>query len=241
MGYAGKEELSVRTRSFRDHQAGFVPIGTMLLLLGAACLAGCAGQKVSVKGAWQDKVPHQSFTKVLVVGLSPNASQRCAFETFLAKEIRSDSVKSITSCEVMDTKEPISREGIERAVASQQADAVLATFLIATRMSLQEGGGMDTRGSGAYKATGAGYDYGYYYGGYGAYGVPVIYGEFVASPSIFTLQGEVHILSRLYETRGATLVYEVDTKARDLESRDPALMTVTGAIADRLRQDGVVR
>jgi hypothetical protein len=231
----------VRKNPFHDLHASFALIAPTLVLLGAAWLAGCAEQQVAVKGGWQDKASRsQTFSKVMVIGLSPEASQRCAFETFLAKEIRSDSVTSVTSCEAMGAKEPLSREGIERAIAAQQADAVLVTFLVASQMSMKEGGGMDTRGSGSYKATGAGWDYGYY-GGYGAYGVPVIYGEFVASPSIFTLQGEVQILSRVFETRGATLVYEVKTKAKNLESRDPALMSVTGAIADRLRKDGVLR
>jgi hypothetical protein len=37
------------------------------------------------------------------------------------------------------------------------------------------------------------------------------------------------------------LVYELNTKARDLESREAGLAIITGPIAERLRRDGVIR
>jgi hypothetical protein len=67
-----------------------------------------------------------------------------------------------------------------------------------------------------------------------------VYGTFVTSPSITTLQGNVHVMSRLFETQGAKLIYTVDTKAKDLESRDEALLDITPAIAARLRQEKLV-
>jgi len=52
---------------------------------------GCANQ-VSVNGAWQDDVPHnQSFKRVLVVGVTHDLNQRCAFEHFLAARVNSES------------------------------------------------------------------------------------------------------------------------------------------------------
>ena len=54
-----------------------------------------------------------------------------------------------------------------------------------------------------YKATDAGYATGYY----GVYGVPVIYGEFATAAAITTVQDEVRVSSRFYETRDKTLIY----------------------------------
>lgn len=212
----------------------------LLLLAGTVALSGCA-QTVRVKSDWQpDAARDQPFSRVLVVGVSPDYNQRCAFEGFVANQIRSEATAAFTSCHLLSHDEPLTRENIDRVIVEHDVDAVLATILVAAEVAAQEGGTSETRGEGYYKAT----DYGYavdYYGRYGAYGVPVVYGEFRTAPPITTVRGSVDIASRLYETGGATLVYEVTTTAHDLESRAGGLAEVSGAIADRLRRDGLIR
>ncbi|MCU0975449.1 MAG: hypothetical protein MUC71_03960 [Steroidobacteraceae bacterium] len=205
-----------------------------LLAIGAMVCAP-AGAVDETAGA-PGKPP---FARVLVLGVSPNPNQRCPFERFLASSMKSEATTAIASCDVMDYKTPITREVIDKAVAEYQLDAVLATSLVGSQLSAGEGGSRDTRGSGEYKAIDSGWAY---YGGYyGVYGVPVVYGEFVTTPSIFTMQGEVELVSRLYETQGATLVHEVKTKAKDLESRADALAKVTPPIAKKLRRERLIR
>ncbi len=218
----------------------------LLLLAGATALSGCT-QPVKVQGDWHEGVPRdQSFSRVLVVGISPDYNQRCAFEGFVANQLRSEATTAFTSCRVLSSKEPLTRENIERAVAEHNADAVFATILVAAEIEAKEGGSSETRGDGYYKATGFDYEPAYYgrygaYRSYGVYGVPVVYGEFRTAPPLTTVQGSVEVASRLYETGGATLVYEMLTTAHDLESRAGGLAEVSGAIADRLRKDGLVR
>jgi hypothetical protein len=219
---------------------------SILLMAGAIVLAGCA-QTVKVQSGWQpDAARGQSFSRVLVVGVSPDYNQRCAFETFVASQLRSSATTAFTSCRALSSSEPLTRENVERAIAEHQADAVLATILVAAEIGAREGGTSETRGEGYYKATGYGYGVGYFgryggYGGYGAYGVPVVYGEFRTAPTVTTVQGSVEIATGLFETAGATMVYELTTAARDLGSRPEGLAEVSGAIADRLRRDGLVR
>lgn len=208
-----------------------------LLLLGATCLSGCS-QPVKATGAWQDKVPHgQSFTRVLVVGVTPNVNQRCAFEFFMASQMKSETVQAIPSCNAVKSKEPLTLESIEDAVATQRADAVLSTSLVSREFNAKDGGSRDTRGGAYYKATDSGFATGYY----GVYGVPVIYGEFQTAASLTTVQGAAHIASKFYETRGKTVVYTLDTVVRDVESRDAGLHDAAAAIANRLRKDGLIR
>lgn len=230
-------EYPVHSRPIRPLNAGTAPVRSMLLLLGAAWLAGCT-PAVTVTSAWQDSVPrNQSFKRVLVVGVSPDVRQRCPFERFLAFELESESTKAIASCDAVTQKDPLTRESIDLAIASQKADAVLATLLVSKKWDVEEGGDRDTRGGAYYKATDSGYATGYY----GTYGVPVVYGEFQTASAITTMKGEVRITSKLYETRGATLVYTLDTLARDIESRDAGLGAITAPIAERLRKDGLIR
>jgi hypothetical protein len=202
------------------------------LLLALGCLAGCA-QPFRVTGTWNEGATRpQTFRKLLVVGVSPDYRQRCNFEWALAKTLASDSVKAIASCSAMTAEEKLSRESIERTVASTAVDGVLATRLVTASASIQEGGSHDTRGSGRYKATGVGYGY---------YGMPVIYAEFAVAPSIFSLEHKFELATQLYETRGASLVYSLKTTAKTQESSDLVLVEVSTAIAAQLRQDGLVQ
>lgn len=211
-------------------------IASILLALAGAAISSCAS--TSVSGAWQADAPRNlSFKNVLVVGLTPAYNSRCAFEYSLARAISNGStVAGISSCDVMTSKEELTRDNIVKVVAKTHADAVLVTSLVAMKMDTKEGAGTDSLGSALYKATDAGYVTGYY----GGYGMPVVYGTFVTSPSITTLEGDVHIMTRLFETQGAKLIYTVDTKAKNLESRDEALLDITPAIAGRLRQEKLV-
>ena len=208
-------------------------------VLALACLVGCA-QAPTVRGEWQGGAKRgEPFSRVLVVGVSHNLKNRCAFERYLAGQIQSDETEAWASCDSMDkaAREPLTRESIEAAVAARKADAVIATVLVAQDMQAVQGGGRDTRGTAGYKATGAGWWDTYY----GAYGVPVIYGEFKSTSEITTLQADVTVGSRVFETREARAVYTLETRARQLESRAEGLSSLTGPIAEQLRRDGLIR
>jgi len=215
-----------------------VAVTTMLYLLGAALSGGSVEARTTVKGTWQEGASRkQSFSRVLVVGVSPNVNQRCAFEFFMASQLQSESVEAIRSCDAVKEKNPLTLESIEQAVAAAQADAVLATSLVAREFAAKEGGSRDTRGNASYKATDAGFATGYY----GVYGVPVIYGEFATAPAFTIAQGEARVASRFFQTRDKALLYTLETKATKLESTDDALHDFAAAIADKLRREGLTR
>lgn len=212
-------------------------ITSILLLAGAAALQGCSSQG-EVSGEWTDGVPHNhTFKRVLVVGVSPDLDARCTFERFLAARIRTESTVAMTSCATVTKRDPLTRESLEEAVRTQNADAVVATILVSKEWHLKKGGDMDTRGGGAYKAV----DSGWATGHYGVYGVPVIYGEFQTAPSVTTLKGDVEVTTRVFATSGPTLVYTMDTVVKDFEGRAEGLDAVTTPIAERLRSAGLTR
>jgi hypothetical protein len=229
------------------------PIGRIATLarisLGALCaavlLAACA-RDVRVESSWKDRQAEgQPFAKILVVGVSPDPGLRCDFESFMVTQLRSDTVEAKASCYFIPTSEALTREAVERAVAEYGADAVLTTSLIHSAATAEEGTGNDSRGQSMYKATGAGYGAGYYgpgyFGGYGAYGVPVVYVKYQEVPPVTVVEGKVTIDSMVYSASDAALIYELETKAHDLHSRDNALATLTAPIAERLRRDQVIR
>jgi len=186
----------------------------------------------SVSGAWTDGVARdQTFSRVLVVGISPDLNARCPFERSMAAKIRSANTVALVSCDVMPLKAELTRENVEAAVAEQKADAVLVTGLISKEWEVQEGGTRDTRGATYYKPIDS------YYGVYGT----VVAADFHATAPITTIQGEVHVVTKLYETRGATVVYTLDSKERNIESRAEGVAAITTPIGKKLRKDGLIR
>jgi hypothetical protein len=224
--------MTFRRAPVRNHVAV-----TLLGLLGGLALAGCGSQPQVTGTTGASAGQRQPFTRILVVGVSPDVNQRCGFEFFMASQLKSETLQAIRSCDAVKQKVPLTLDSIEQAVATYQADAVLATNLVSRSFKSKEGGDVDTRGAANYKAVGSGWATGYY----GVYGVPVVYGEFETAPPVTVAEGEVRVESKLYATRDRALVYTLDTKAGNLESTDVALHDVAAAIADKLRRQGLVR
>jgi len=223
----------MRTAERRQMKKTYWSVASLSLLTLTVWLYGCSG--VSVKGRWQDGAPrNQSYARLLVIGVSPDRDLRCAFEATFASQLKSASTTVITSCEKMSAKEPLTRENVERAAASVQADAVLATRLVSMNMGHGQGNSDDMRGDSVYKAT----DF-----AYGAYGMPVTYVDFQTAPPLQSLTSSLHVVTKLYETHGATLIYTIDTvtKSQEIDSTEATLVTITAPTADRLRRAGLVR
>lgn len=209
---------------------------TALVLLLAVSLAACSAVKVDA--AWSESViGDPDFSNLLVVGVSPDRNVRCAFEQALADNLRSATVKATASCNVMAADAKLSREAVEAVVKSTGVDAVIATSLVAVKGDAKEVGTRDERGGGYYKPVAYGFDYGYF----GAYGVPVVYGEFETLPSVLSVSGAIDLATNVYETNGGEKIYGMTTRAKNLESRGMALALITPRIAERLRDDGLVR
>jgi hypothetical protein len=134
----------------------------------------------------------------------------------------------------MNAKEPLTRENVERVAASVHADAVLATRLVSMATGHGEGNSSDMRGDSQYKAT----DF-----AYGAYGMPVTYVDFQTAPPLASLTSSLHVLTKLYATHGATLIYSIDTitKSQEIDSTEATLIAITEPTADRLRRAGLIR
>ena len=208
-------------------------VTSLSLLAFTIWLCGCSG--VSVKGKWQDGAPrNQTYASLLVIGVSPDRDLRCAFESTFASQLLSAPTTVISSCAKMGAKEPLTRENVERVAASVHADAVLATRLVSMSTAHGEGNSNDMRGDSVYKAT----DF-----AYGAYGMPVTYVDFQTAPPLTSLTSSLHVVTKLYETHGAALIYTIDTvtKRQEIDSTEATLVTITAPTADRLRRAGLIR
>jgi hypothetical protein len=223
----------MRNTGLRLVHIKYASVASTLLILSVAWLSGCAGNSGSAKGAWQVS-PHPSFSRILIVGISTNFDQRCAFEFSLVSQFSGSSTLPIASCNTMMPKDPLTRANIERVVAAQHADAVLTSAVVTLQVGSQPGYTIPY-----YQVVGQGY----VTGPMGEYGVPVAFVQLESTQSIPQITGDIHILTKLFDTNDASLVYTVDMRAKsdDVQSSSVAIETMTGLIADRLRRDGVIQ
>jgi len=221
-------ELSVPSNAVDRQDATRLSWLAAVVLFALAWLVAPA----SYAGEWTEGASHdQSFARVLVVGISPDLNTRCPFERALATRLKSANTTALVSCDVMPRGAELTREAVEATVAATNADAVLVTSLISKEWGTKEGGSNDTRGGTQYKAVDS------YYGVYGT----VVAADFHAMGPITTVQGAAHVTTKLFETRGATVVYTVDTKVKKVESRQEGFAVICEPIVKQLRKDGLVR
>ena len=208
------------------------PVVSSSLLILAAWLCGCSG--VSVKGTWQDGAPHKTYSRILIIGVSPDRDLRCAFESAFGSQLASASTTAISSCDQMSAKEQLTRENVERVAAAVHADAVTATRLVSANFGHGQGTSSDMRGDSVYKVD----DF-----AYGAYGMPVYTLDFQTAPPLTSITSSLDVVTKLYETQGAKLVYTIDTvtKKQEIDSTEATLMTIAAPTADRLRRAGLIR
>jgi hypothetical protein len=210
--------------------------GAVLPILTVAWLAGCSGN--SVKSSWQQPGPPTAFSRILIVGISANFTQRCAFEFSLASQFQGSSTTPIVSCNSMTEKDALKRANIEQVVAATHADAVLTSAVVAMQIGSKQGNNRDTRGTSYYKVS----EYGWITSDMGDYGIPVAFVDLDRTTPTTQITDSVHILTKLFNVNDAKLLYTLDTetKSQDFESTASSIETITGQIGDKLRRDGVI-
>jgi len=65
--------------------------------------------------------------------------------------------------------------------------------------------------------------------------------EFQTAPSIFSVERNAVLTTQLYETRGAALVYSIESNVKTQESRDIILAQITPMITSQLKAAGLIQ
>jgi hypothetical protein len=229
--------MNARIRRYRvdSHPAASLS-RPALALLSLACAAGCAGTSGSTS-TWASGAPRDTYSRVLVVGVSASEDNRCMFEEFLADQLASPTTQVIQSCNQATPVTPPTRESVARMVTATGADAVLATRLVGAQAAVQNDGSRDDRGGYYFKAEGMTDAV----GPWGFYDLPVVYGQYENQPALNLLEGGFTVSSNFYSTQKAILVCTISTTVKDDDTSDNAIAAMAEAIADRLRHDGLVK
>jgi hypothetical protein len=108
----------------------FPQITLAAALVLVTLLAGCASGPKLVN-TWQDPAYQGGpLRKVVVIGITDNATNRRVFEDTFAGRLQKNGVTAVTSYSVLPKNEKLSREEIEASVAAQGFDAIFTARVV---------------------------------------------------------------------------------------------------------------
>lgn len=205
------------------------------MLLVAACKSGTAtsfSQSYRNPG-YEDTV----FHNVLVIGLAPDQKGRQAFEDALVSAIAERGGTAVASIEVLPLEDKLSEDQLHAAIEADGFDAVVLTRLLSVDKDTEytPPKAYDNPQTRYYPASpGWGYGYGGYYGFY-----VTTFAE-VHTPGYFDTSTTVKIETSLYSVATNELVWTGQSETVDPESIDEARASITKAVAQKLKAEGLI-
>jgi hypothetical protein len=177
----------------------------------------------------------QTFSRILLVGVSPAYNMRCRFERRLRAALDATGAQPDVSCNHLDPEDPLTRDSIAALVKDKGYDAVLATRLVSRKIVVDEAAKAEREQEPGRAAHGYADD-----PLFPNFGVPLSMADLERDTTDLVLRRAVVVASDLYETRQGTVVYSLTTETRPRPSPDDVLAEVAQAIPARLRHAGLL-
>jgi hypothetical protein len=166
------------------------------LVLALVSLAGCASTRVV--NQWEMSDPGPAFRKLMVVGVSDNASVRRTFEDEFVKALSARGVAAVQSYTLIPESGQVPEERLDAAVRAAAADGVITSRVVRVNQQVD----VIPSAPPAFWGPPWGF-YGWYGGAWGpAYAFP---------PQVVT-RDVVYAEVRLYRAAGDTLVWAATTQ-----------------------------
>ena len=191
-------------------------------------IMSCGSGRMS--SVWTDEaIEVEAFNKILVIGNSPNASVRYAFEKELNEKLsKKGSTIIISSLEVLPKEEKISKETFYKYFKDENIDAIIVTRLVDVKETAQfiEGETYVQPVSG-------------YYGGFYTY-YHSVYRE-VPDPSHFEMAKTYYLETSLFKVDGEKLVWHALSEAYDPNDALEVIDDLAKNIAAKLKDEGYLK
>lgn len=194
----------------------------MLALLLSAC-----AQKVKVDSDWHGERTGLPAARVLVVAVTPDLNSRRRFEDLLVQRLAGEQTRAWASSRKMDTQAPLQRDTVQQAVDATEAQMVVVTRLVNADLDVRETGergGVRLRRRHDTPLDFFRYDY-----------------EITEHDTYLVPTASVSLSTDAYDVESGKLLYSVDMVVPPRETRLEIMSEAAGAIAKRLRRDGLTR
>ncbi|MGI9329378.1 MAG: hypothetical protein ACR2QB_01565 [Gammaproteobacteria bacterium] len=199
----------------------------ILILLIVLLVTGCAKGTKLESTQYEKRPTPKPFSKIVVVGITPNQGIRVRWEDLMARTLRDGGNTAWASFRQMGYDTPLSRDTVAEVVRATGADAVLVSRLIRQDVNPEE---VEARSSAKVQRKSE-YLFDFFRYDY----------KEVEEPAYTLLSSTVEISSDVYETTEGRLIYSLDSVTYDKATEWDVLDTTTTAIAKRLRKNGMMR
>lgn len=198
---------------------------------GMFFLQNC-GTSTRVVGSWANpESSSEKFGSIMVVGLTDNIVARRNVEDQLASALGKQGVNAITSLSIFPPnfmKNQPTKDEILEKIRSNGNDGVLTVALIDEKNETRYVPGT------SYAPMG----YGGWYGSFGGY--YGYYGSTFYDPGYYTTDKSYVVETNLYSASDETLAWSAQSETYDPSNPEAGARSLAGAIADRMRRDGIL-
>lgn len=198
-------------------------------------LTGCSNaNRTVITGSWDNPdVPTEDFTKILVLGLSSNQSNRAVVEQAVANELQTAGFNAVTATQTFNNEELTAmkddRDMADRRLGELGFDGILIMSLLDVKEDTYY-----VPGTVSYHPTVA---YPYYGGYYGYWGHTY---TSVYSPGYYDTSVSVFLESNLYELGANTLVWSAQSKTEDPSSVSSLANAFSRVLVDEMVDNKVL-
>ncbi|WP_341678786.1 hypothetical protein [Niveibacterium sp. SC-1] len=198
-----------------------------LLLAGLAlALGACASMRFT--SAWRDtSYQGPPLKKIVVIGVSDQVASRRVFEDEFAKALKAAGVDAIPGYSLLPDKPDRSREELQQAVSTVQADGILVTRTLRTERR--------TDYSPGYVTYGPAFGYNSFWGYYGAMGMGVY-----AEPGRIYSYDVVTVETNLWPARDGKVLWSALSQTTDPGNTLTVTQELSKLVIDALREGQLI-
>jgi len=203
--------------------------GQTSVLFAVVLIAACSKSTVSKTTLPQySRMPGYDrafFTSLFVIGVGETEEKRRLFEDVFSRVLSDDSTYVMPSWERLPQSRMFTEREIEAAIGTDEFDAVLITRLVSVEEDEEY---VDEKTDGVQHARPF---EGYYQGSY----------EVVHEPGYYDKTTTYRLETHLYSVSDGGLVWSAHSATVDPDSVDKGIDFLARAVAENLRQEGLIR
>jgi hypothetical protein len=205
----------------------------ILLFISAGLYLQNCGTSTKVLGSYSSPDVTDTYSKVMIVGLTSNVVARRNVEDQIAAALQKEGILATSSISVFAPsymqKEP-AKDEVMNKIREDGFDGVLTIALLDEQTETRY-----VPGTTSYAPVSM---YGYYgsFGGYYSTMYPTFY-----DPGYYTTDKTYVVESNLYDSDSEKLIWSAQTETYDPSNPESGARSLASAIADRMKRDGIIQ
>lgn len=185
-----------------------IVLGFLLLIVG------CASTQIT--DSWVEPELNRSYQRPMIIGISDSQQTRRIYENQVVAEFKKRNVAATASYTLINSKEELNQETVEKAVQGTEIDSVLVTYLISTETEMRF---QDSPISSGYS---------------GDIDDNRVSSTIITSPGRYNTDEIIGLKNDLYDVQSKSIIFSVQTRTVAAESIDQIISDVSALVVDSL-------